>query len=388
MKSENYYMKLAIVNSNQVKIFKNTKKGTEIFDYLYIKHLAKIAHRKKIEITAFASGNSILPVPTESINYYASTEDKYIGSQNYQVFEIALIAKAFSMQEKFDLFHVSIGLGEFSLPFARFVKKPILFTLHNSLDQPFVKKFISLYKDFPNVYFAPISNYQKKPCPNLNYVKTIYHGIDTVKGFHFNAVGGKEIIWTGRAIPDKGLDIVLSVVKRVKKKAKVFPMIKEDYLHWLHEEIIKKRNLIYQTIKIFIDFDVNRSELNHQYQTSKLFLFPLQWEEPFGLTLIESMACGTPVVAYARGSVPEIVKDGETGFIVNQSNKDKRGDWVIKKTGIDGLCEAVERIYSMPEEKYKIMRKACREHVEKHFTVERMVNDYIQVYEEILSKKH
>jgi glycosyltransferase involved in cell wall biosynthesis len=304
------------------------------------------------------------------------------------LFELALISKAFAMHKKFDLYHTNFGDGELILPFARFIKKPILVTMHGPMTYQYQKKIFGLYKDIKNVYFVSISNSQRKPIPGINYIKTIHHGIDAKKAWQFNPVGDKQIIWTGRAVPDKGLDIVLSVLKRVKKQAKLFPIIKEEYLHWLHEEIIKKRNLIYQAAKIYIDFDVNRSELNHQYQTSKLFLFPLQWEEPFGLTLIESMACGTPVIAYARGSVPEIVKDGETGFLVNPSDTDIRGNFIIKKTGIDGLCEAVEKIYSLPEEEYKKMRLACRTHVENHFTVERMVDDYINVYEEILSKKH
>jgi len=379
-------MNVALICSNSVKIGKTTKKGTEIFDYILITNLAKKARWNNLHISAFASGNSKLPVKMESVNYYSSIEDKNIGLQNHKVFELALVGKAFSMQKNFDLFHVNIGNGEIVLPFARFVKKPIIITMHGTLNDIYTHKFFSQYKNLKNVYYVSISNAQRKPYPSLNYIRTIYHGIDIYKDFQFNPTGDKNIIWTGRAIPDKGLDIVLSVVKKVKKKAKVFPIIKEDYLHWLHDEIIKKRNLIYQVVKIYIDFDVNRTELNHHYQTSKLFLFPLQWEEPFGLTLIESMACGTPVVSFARGSVPEIVKDGETGFLVNPSNDDKRGDWIIKKTGIEGLCEAVEKIYSMPEERYKVMRKACREHVEKLFTVERMMNEYVEVYKKILSK--
>lgn len=377
-------MKIAVINSNLVKIYQNTKKGTEIFDYILIKKLAK---RKDINITAFASGNSRLPVKIESISYKPSTDDKNIGLENHIFFEQSLISKAFSMQDKFDLYHVNFGDGELILPFARFVKKPIVITMHGSLYEKYVNKFFSLYKDLKNIYFISISNSQRKPYPSLNYIKTIYHGIDTEKDFQFNPAGDRNIIWTGRAVPDKGLDVVLSVVNKVKKKAKIFPIIKEDYLHWLHNEIIKKRNLIYQVVKIYIDFDVNRSELNHHYQTSKLFLFPLQWEEPFGFTLIESMACGTPIVAYARGSVPEIVKDGETGYLVNPSSDDVRGSWIIKKTGIDGLCEAVEKIYSMPEEQYRAMRKACREHIEKNFTVERMVDEYVGVYKKILNHK-
>ena len=122
-----------------------------------------------------------------------------------------------------------------------------------------------------------------------------------------------------------------------------------------------------------------------RYGKSKVLVMPYQWEEPFGLVMIESMACGTPVVAYARGSVPEIIKDGQTGFIVNSSEKDKRGDWIVKKTGIEGLLEAVEKIYAMPEAEYLEMRRNCRKHIEKHFTIERMINDYVETYKEVVA---
>ncbi len=378
-------MRIAIVNSNYIRISRNTKKGTEIFVYSLIKNLAK---KKNLTITAFASGNSKLPVKIESVNYYSSIEDKNIGAENHEKFANALVSKAVRMQNRFDLYHINMGNGEIIFPYARFIRKPILVTLHGLLYDQYVKKYFSLYNDLKNVFFVSISDSQRKPLADINYIKTIHHGVDTKKSFQFNASGDSYLLWTGRAIPDKGLDIVLQIIKLTKKRAKIFPIIKEEYISWLQEIIIKRRNIINQAVSIYTDFDIHRSNLNHHYQTSKLFLFPLQWEEPFGFTLIESMACGTPVVAYARGSVPEIIKDGETGFIVNPSDTDIRGDWVIKKTGVEGLCDAVERIYSMPEEEYKAMRLACRAHVEKNFTVERMVNDYVKVYEEILLKKH
>lgn len=378
-------MKVAFLTTNLVKIYKNTKKGTEIFDYLLLKHLAK--HKKDVQITAFASGDSRLPVPIESVTYKSSTEDKKIGVNSHIYFELALIAKAFSQQKKFDLFHVNTGVGELILPFAQFVKKPIVVTMHGSLDQTYTQKLFNQFKHVTNIHFISISNTQRKPFPSLNYCKTIYHGVDTKSNFHFNPVGDNNIIWTGRAIPDKGLDVVLTVAKKLKRKAKIFPIIKDEYLQWLHDEIIKRRNLIYQVVKIYIDFDVNRQELDHHYQTSKVFLFPLQWEEPFGFTIVESMACGTPVVAYARGSVPELIKDGETGFIVNAADDNIRGNWIIKKTGIEGLCEAVERIYAMPEDQYRKMRLACRQHVEKNFTAEQMASNYIDVYKQISNKR-
>jgi len=378
-------IRVGMINTNYVKIGQYTKKGTEIFDYILITNLAKLK-KKTVQVTSFCSGNSKLPVKIESVSYWPSLENKQIGNNFHPLFEIALINKAISMQKKFDLYHVNLGNGEYILPFAQFTKKPILITMHGTSFEPYTQKFYLLFKNLENVFFISISNYQRKPLPFLNYIRTIYHGIN-IKLFAFNPIGGKYMVWTGRAIPEKGLDTVLAVAKKIKKTTKVFPIIKDEYLEWLHNEIIKKRDTISQIVKISIDFNVNRNNLVCEYQNSKLFLFPLRWEEPFGLTIVESMACGTPVVAYARGSIPEIVKDGETGFIVNPSDDDIRGNWIIKKTGIAGLCEAVERIYSMPLEKYKAMRFACRKHVEENFTVERMVDQYEEVYKQILAKR-
>ena len=103
-------------------------------------------------------------------------------------------------------------------------------------------------------------------------------------------------------------------------------------------------------------------------QNAKAFLMPIHWEEPFGLVMIEAMATGTPVIAYGRGSVPEVVKDGETGFIVPPEK------------GVEGLIEAVKKLYAMPEEEYARMRKNCRKHVEDNFTAYRMVSDYEKLY--------
>lgn len=100
------------------------------------------------------------------------------------------------------------------------------------------------------------------------------------------------------------------------------------------------------------------------------------------------MSCGTPIIAYAKGAIPEIIDDGVTGFIVNSSDDDIRGEWIVKKTGVDGLCEAIEKIYSMPEGEYQKMRQNCRTHVEKNFTARRMVEEYLKIYKEVVSKQN
>lgn len=371
-------LRVAIVNSNCVSINRNTKKGTEIFDYILIQNLAKKAKKNNLAVTAFASGDSHLSVPVESINHLASFADRDIGIEHHKTYEIALVSKAFSMQKKFDVYHVNLGNGDVVLPFAPFVKKPIIVTMHGSfLESKYSSKYLSLFNDLPNIGFVSISNSQRAPLPDLNYIGNVYHGIDAKRTWRFNPVGDEYIMWAGRAIREKGLKEVVKCIVRTGKKARLFPIIKDDSPKWIKDLKVSGKPLNSQTT---IAFDTHRSQLAHHYQSSKLFLMPIQWEEPFGMVMIESMGCGTPVVAFARGSAPEIIKDGQTGFLINPSNEMIRGDYIIKKTGIEGLCEAIERIFAMPKDDYMGMRRACREHVKQNFTVDRMVARYVEIY--------
>ena len=378
-------MKIAIVCSNFISITKASKKGTEIFDYILINNL--LSEDKNLDITAFASGDSDLPVKIESVDYHSSVSNKSILQKDkHIIFELALISKAFSMQDNFDLYHINIGDGDIALPFAPFVKKPILITMHYTHDAEYINKYFSLFKSYKNIYFVSISNAQRKFFPDLNYKATIYHGIETDK-FIFNPLGGESIMWAGGGIPNKGLSIVFQVLKKTKRKAKIFTLKKEEYIEWLNKQVADLKHSVADD-NILVEFDKDRLDLITHYQSSKLFLFPIQWEEPFGLVLIESLSCGTPVVAFARGSIPEIIKDGKTGFIVNPSDSDIRGDWIVKKTGIDGLCEAINKIYSMPKKEYQEMRSNCRSVVEESFSADRMAKDYLKVYEKLVSPQH
>ncbi|EKD64961.1 MAG: glycosyl transferase [uncultured bacterium] len=375
-------MRIAIVNSNCVSLNKSTKKGTEIFDYILIQSLYKQAKRHNLEITAFASGDSRLPVPIESVSYKSSFADKDVGVEHHKTFEMALVSKAFAMQDHFDLYHVNIGNGDVVLPFAPFVKKPIIVTMHGSfLEEKYNKKYLSLFKNLKNIYFVSISKIQRNPLPALNYIANIYHGVDASGMWKFHPTGNEHIVWAGRAIKEKGIETVIHAIKKANKKAKIFPLVKDESPKWIKQIEINGKEL---NKKISIHFGMNRYELAPHYQQSKLFLFPINWEEPFGLVMIESMACGTPIVAYARGSVPEVIVDGKTGFVVNPSDKEINGNFIIKKTGTDGLHEAIDRIFSMSQEEYATMRKNCRDHVEKNFTVENMINQYIDVYKKAL----
>lgn len=372
-------MRVAIIGSNSISIKKNAEKGTEIFSHILLSHLVPHAKEHDLELTAFASGDSDLPVPIESVSHRASSFDSGIPEKKYIIFELALLSKAFVEQSQFDLYHVNIGDGDIALPFIPFVSKPVLITLHNTAHLGYVKQYFSLFKNLSNVFFVSISNEQRKLFPPLNYVDNIYHGIDAVNAFTFSQEGGESIMWAGRGVPKKGMDAVIEIAQIVQKKAQLFALAKKNYREWLHYQ----RESVANDPLITIQENVERSRLVSHYQQSKLFLFPITWEEPFGLVLIEAMACGTPVVAYARGSMPEIIEDGKTGFLVNPSPSDIRGDWVIKKTGMAGLHEAVERIYAMTDAEYQGMRQACRNHVEKYFSADQMAKKYIEVYKKL-----
>jgi glycosyltransferase involved in cell wall biosynthesis len=376
-------MRIAIICSNLYDLGEKTIKGTEIFSYSFIKNLKKYG-QKKIIYSIFSSGASQLPFEIESVDYLPSSSDpQIIANGKHIIFELALISKAFAMQDKFDLYHVNIGDGDIVLPFSHFVERPILITLHHIYNADYTRRYFSFFKEQKNVFFVSISQAQRKILPDLNYAATIHHGID-LEEYEFNPQGGKRLIWAGRTIPEKGPDIVVDVAEKTKQEALLFGIVKDEHAQWINQKVLGR---IFPTIRdsrIKMEFNHPRSSLIPYLQDSRLFLFPVLAEEAFGLVLIEAMACGTPVVAYARGSVPEIIRDGVTGYLVNPSQDDIRGDWLIKQPGVAGLCEAVERIVSMPNVRYMELRKACRNEVESRFSIQRMIAEYEALFEQMI----
>lgn len=372
-------MKIGIICSNTFDINAHAKKGTEIFCHTLITHLPPFAQKKNLALTAFASATSSLPIPIESIMPEPSMKDPEIALHGKHVlYELALIAHAFSMEDTFDLFHVNIGDGDIALPFTRFIKKPVIITLHHLYNAAHTRAYFSLFRNVPHISFVSISAAQCRVLPDLNYAATIHHGIEE-NLFAFDPKGGTRILWAGRLIPTKGADVALDIAARTRNKIALFGIFKEEATAWSERLKIRiqSQNRI---IPASLTLDCDRFSLVPEYQKSKLFLFPVQCEEDFGLTVIEAMASGTPVIAFARGAMPEIIEDGKTGFLINPSNEDIRGAWTIKKTGIEGLCEAVEKIYAMPDKEYRAIRAACRARVEKYFTASRMAQDYADLY--------
>lgn len=341
--------------------------------------------RRGHHITLYASGDSNADV---HLKYFFAKKllHKNIPWSNY-LYSLTHFLKSFEdikRQGDFDIIHghYSVASDLISVSFAHLFDIPSVFTLHTVLpvsDKQKDRRILMEGADKLN--YISISNSQRQ-IP-LNFLATIYHGINLDDFGFSDGARDNHMMWLGRIVPEKGLESCFEVANRLSKKLLVVGRVdKESKLSLSYFEDNIKEKLEDKNITYIEEADSKRR--NELLTKSKLLLFPIQWEEPFGLVMIEAMACGTPVIAFARGSVPEVIVDGVTGFIVNSSNEDIRGDWAVKKTGIEGLVEAVERIYKMPEEVYRKMRRAARAHVEEKFTLQKMVEGYETIYKQIL----
>ncbi|OQY67258.1 hypothetical protein B6D29_02090 [Microgenomates bacterium UTCPR1] len=298
-------------------------------------------------------------------------------------YSIDLVSRAIAHANKNNLDIIHVYSDTFSYYFSAFTKIPMIFTLHDPVFNANTFEFWRL-KYFNKVPHISISKYQAheyEEILNLNCVGTIYHGIELNK-FRFSETSGDNMIMIGRFIPEKGFNFGLRLATEIKKPLHIASSSNYETTDYYNKEIGPYLNSPYVTKLGFL----NSSKRDDVMGRAKTFLFPIQWEEAFGLVMIEAMACGTPVIAFARGAVPEVVVDGVTGFVINSSEDDIRGNFTIKKTGYDGLKEAAEKIYNLPESEYRKMRLACRQHVEKNFSADLMAKNYEKLYRQIIDK--
>ncbi len=261
---------------------------------------------------------------------------------------------------EFDVIH--IHPAELAIGFAVNSSIPTIFTLHDPISC--WRKFVySSYKS-KNIYFVSISDSQRAPLKNINYIATIYNGIDLSK-YPFGKTAGNYFFIASRLVPPKGIDLAIKVAIKARIALKITGEI-VDKSYW--EQKIKP----FIGGKIKYEGMIPYEEIPKFYKNAKAFLFPIQWDEPFGLVMIEAMACGTPVVAFDRGSVREVVKNGETGFIVPPLDKNK-------EPNISGMVEVIKKVDT-------IDRSFCRQYVKDNFNIQRMVDKYEEVYRKISKK--
>jgi len=210
----------------------------------------------------------------------------------------------------------------------------------------------------------------------INFIDTIYHGIDLTT-YAFRGESSANYLFLGRLVPEKGLHNAISAIISANVPLTVSVNLPSfDEANPYYEKTLKDalKSPLCNVLPV-----VDKARRIELYGNAKALLFPIEWEEPFGVVLIEAMACGTPVIAYNRGSVGEIIKDGVTGYIIDPDNVDRpgKGSFIVKKQGVEGIREAMGLIS-------RIDRALCRKHVEEHFSVVQMVQNYENCYNKIL----
>jgi glycosyltransferase involved in cell wall biosynthesis len=316
--------------------------GTErIISYL-TEELVRLGHK----VTLFGSGDSVTSAELVPVCQQSFRRNK--RAKDYLSREVLLMDHVMERAGEFDLIHFHTGCLHYLI--CRNLGVPNVTTLHGRLDTP---ELLWLYERFRHMPVISISNSQRTPWPCANWQATIYHGLPQDM-FQFHPEPGGYLAFLGRVSPEKRVDRAIEIAKRVGMRLRIAakidradrryfkrdiePLLNDPHIEWLGEISDKDKD----------EFLGNADAL----------LFPIDWPEPFGLVMIESMACGTPVIAYAGGSVAEVMHDGVTGFVVND---------------IDEAVEAVSRVRDLS-------RARCREVFEKRFTASRMASDYVNVY--------
>ncbi|MEK7499211.1 MAG: glycosyltransferase family 4 protein, partial [Patescibacteria group bacterium] len=336
---------------------------------------------KKHEVDVYASGDSLKKSEYNLIPIWETSirTDTRFGTDAHMRESAKFLAYsqlAESLQNKpYDIIHNNCGWR--FLLFAPFVKQPIVTTHHGPVSYDYQNLIFSQHKNKP---YVSISNNQRRDFPDLNYVATIYNGIELDR-YPFGDTHQKKdyMLFLARMSGEKGAIEAAKVAHALKKKLIV--AAKVDMVDQKYFEEFKK--YIDNTYVTFIG-EVHYEAKIKLIQEAKCLLTPIQWEEPFGLMFTEAMAAGTPVVTFARGAAPEIIEDGHTGYLVNQSPEYNRGSWITKEYGIEGLSQAVNRMYALETDTYNAMCVAARTLVEKKFSSTSMVDGYETLFQNLI----
>ncbi len=328
--------------------------GVELIVHYVTEELVNRGH----DVTLFASGDSKTSAKLRSYSQ-KNLLDRGIQMTDKK-FNLLNMSEAIKDSYKFDIIHSHFDVYDhFFIPFS---KCPVVSTVHTIIKGNKTKK--AIFRHYKDHNFISISYQQRKQAPKgMNFVANIYNGIK-IKDFKFNENPRDHYIWVGRFAdlkgPHEAIRVALETGEKLLLAGKLQNENEKKYFKEKIEPFLKNKNIEYVG-------EISRKQKSDFFGNAKGLLNPIKWEEPFGLVMAEAMACGTPVIAFNRGSVPEVVEDGKTGFVVN------------RKQGIGGIIKATEKIE-------KIDRKNCRKRVEKKFTTEKMIDDYEKIYYRLLGQ--
>lgn len=324
--------------------------GTERVIDALTEELVKRGH----DVTLFASGDSKTSAKLISVVPQSLREAKVADPYGLNEWTLLNIGYAYKMQEKFDIIHDHTAPT--SILSAGLAHTPTVLTMH----RPFTENNKVMYQTLDNVNLVAISNAQAKMGKNLNIQGMVYNGLE-MNHYPFVEKPDKYLLYIGRLDLEKGVHIAIEVAQRTNMPliiaGKLDSVWKEFYMEFVEPALEDKR--------IQWVGEVNEQERNELMSHAYATLHPVTWPEPFGLTMIETMACGSPLVALRQGSIPEVVQHGKTGFVVDTA---------------DEMVEAVKKLD-------QIDRSYCREYALKTFNASKMADAYEAIYEKILAQK-
>jgi glycosyltransferase involved in cell wall biosynthesis len=315
-----------------------------------VSYLTEELVRRGHEVTLFASGDSqtaaqLVPGCPRALRLDKRCVDPLAP-------HFVMIEEVFHRADDFDVIHFHIDYLHF--PLSRRLGVPHVTTLHGRLDIADLKP---LYREYCAMPLVSISNAQRRPLAWCNWIETVYHGMPLELHTGQRAAGG-YLAFLGRISPEKGCDRAIEIARRAGMPIKIAAKIDNSDRAYF-DRVVKP---LFDQPHVEYVGEINESQKQDFLGNAYAVLFPIDWPEPFGLVMIESMSVGTPVVAFCCGSVPEIMDDGKTGFVVND---------------IDEAVEAVHKVQS-------IDRAVCRSVFEERFSSRRMAQDYLKVYAKII----
>jgi glycosyltransferase involved in cell wall biosynthesis len=318
--------------------------GTERVVAILTDELVRQGH----DVTLFASGDSqteaTLVAPVAKSLRLAKCADPLAH-------HLLLVEQIIQRAEEFDVIHFHIAPLHFSM--ARRLATPHVTTLHGRLD---LSEIVTLYGEFSDLPIVSVSDAQREPLPNQNWVGTVYHGLPN-RELQFSAGEGTYLAFLGRISPEKRLDRAIAIAKACGVPLRIAAKVDPADQVYFEREI---KRLLDDPLIEYLG-EIGEGDKSAFLGGAIALLFPIDWPEPFGLVMIESLACGTPVVAIRGGSVPEVIEHGVTGFICSD---------------VAEAIDATKRIHTLD-------RRTCRRAFERRFTARRMAEEYSRLYRRI-----
>jgi glycosyltransferase involved in cell wall biosynthesis len=314
-----------------------------------VSYLTEELVRQGHDVTLFGTGDS----ETSAELVSACEQALRLTKKSYDplAYHTILLDQVLARAAEFDILHFHTDYGHF--PATRHLHLPTVTTLHGRLDLP---ELVPLYSQFDQVPLISISQSQRQPLGRVNWVGNVYHGLPphlhSPQPWH----GERDYLaFLGRISPEKRPDRAIRIAVKAGMKLKIAAKVDAVDRHYFNSEI--KPLLTLPGVEFL--GEINETQKTEFLSNAFAYLFPIDWPEPFGLTLIEAMACGTPTIAFRCGSVPEIIEDGVNGFIVTS---EEEAVMALRRVG-------------------KLSRARCRATFERRFTACRMAREYVNIYQ-------